>query len=85
MDRMVMLDLAGIARLVVMARGMVVHKPQFALHAHTGRRAQHGASHRAPDGEQRSEQQQEPDAKQFHERKVSRRTLSTFAWSRATD
>jgi hypothetical protein len=54
---MVMLALEGIAGLVVMAGRLVVHKPQFALHAHAGRRAQHGASHRAPDGEQHSEQQ----------------------------
>jgi hypothetical protein len=54
---MVMLALEGIASLVVMAGRMVVHKPHLALHAHAGRRTQHGACHRAPDGEQHSEQQ----------------------------
>ena len=37
-----------------------------------GRRAQHGRSHRAPDGEQHGQQQQQPDAERFHGDRVLR-------------
>jgi hypothetical protein len=45
---------------------MLVVGPQLLLRADAGRRAQHGARHRAPDGEQHGEQHQEPEANDFH-------------------
>lgn len=59
---------------MVVRRLLVVHvvvvrvlsDAQFALHARAADRAQHGCSHRTPDGEQYSQQQQEPDPDGLH-------------------
>jgi hypothetical protein len=65
-----------VLRMVVHSVGsvaVVVHQPQLAVHPRAGRRAQHGRSHRALNGEQHSKQQQEPEAKDFHDAQRSRR------------
>lgn len=59
---------------VVMAGFVVVHvvmagvlaMTQLALHARTANRAQHCRRHRAPDGEQDSQQEQQPDSSELH-------------------
>ena len=56
--------------------GRVASHRMLHLHPRPGDWAQHGSCHRAPDGEQYSQQQQEPDTPSLHERKGSRRGLS---------
>ena len=56
----------------MMARAVVVHvvvarmlAKHLTLHAGAADRAQHGRRHRAPDGEQDSQQQQQPDSNEL--------------------
>lgn len=57
---------------VAMAGGILVHRLAVAIKA--GERARQGNRHGSPDGEQHGKSHQEPDAKELHESKASRRT-----------
>jgi len=50
---------------VVVTTVRLVH-PQLRLHAGATDRAQHCSSHRAPDGEQDSQQQRQPKSEDLH-------------------
>ena len=70
--RVVMPDARMGLDIVLVPHRLTIHQTHLALSAHTSGRTQHGRRHRAPNREQRSEQHQEPDAKDFHYVKSSR-------------
>lgn len=67
MPAMVTSVVGGVSRLVVhvMVLGRVA-ETQLTLHARAADRTQHRRRHRTPDGEQDSQQQQEPDSDGLH-------------------
>lgn len=61
----VMLSIAAVfvrRRIVHVVMAGMLMLAQLGLHPRTANRAQHGTSHRTPDGKQDGKQQQEPDS-----------------------
>ena len=64
----------GLVRLVVAER--MLDCRDFGLHARAGHIAEHGCSHRAPDGEQDDQHKEQPEAKRFHDGGILREGIA---------
>jgi hypothetical protein len=54
----------------------MLDRMDFKLHARAGRLAEHGSSHRTPDGKQDDQHKEQPEAKRFHDGGILREGLA---------